>query len=176
MTNTIAMTLKPETPDEQKDPMWVHCGSCSHEWICAWLPMPIPKVAPLMKAPCPRCGSKPIFMGKLPRETREGDAIAWLGNGDIGVSSATIWTVMMGRKASPRWGHDVPHDPADFGRCYRLLKAMPLWRSRLGEVAVRFPEWQRLVDAWDELTALYEEELPSGSAPKLYRRIKECID
>lgn len=64
-------------------------------------------------------------------------------------------------------------DPADFGRCYRLLKIMPSWRPRLPEVAALFPKWTGLVSAWDELTALYEEELPRRRCPKLYVRMQE---
>lgn len=52
---------------------------------------------------------------------------------------------------------------------------MPSWRARLGEVAAAEPDWKPLVEAWDELTALYEDELTnkSGLAPKLYARMKE---
>ena len=96
----------------------------------------------------------------------------WLMSGDTGTSSLTIYSVMTGH-ASDR--HDVPYDPADFGRCYRLLKRHPEFRSRMGEVADKYPKWQGLVDAWSELTALYEEELPSGKAPKLYARIQTLI-
>jgi hypothetical protein len=67
----------------------------------------------------------------------------------------------------------VPRDPADFGRCYRLLKVMPSWRDRLSEVSAQFPAWKSLVDTWDELTALYEEESPKQYLPKLYRRMQE---
>ena len=36
-----------------------------------------------------------------------------------------------------------------------------------------YPEWAPLVAVWDELTALYEEELPSGRCPKLYDRMQQ---
>lgn len=67
----------------------------------------------------------------------------------------------------------VPRDPADFGRCYRLLAKLPKWRALLPEVAKRYPEWSRLVDRWGELTKLYEEELPTGSAPKLWALLEK---
>lgn len=103
-------------------------------------------------------------------------AIRWFCGGDTGISSQTIWSVMMmgnlahdGRYRVERVGH--PLDPADFGRCYRLLREIPAWRARLGEVAAKHPSWAPLVANWDELTALYEEELKnkSGVAPKLLR-------
>jgi hypothetical protein len=93
--------------------------------------------------------------------------LEWIISDDTGISSITIWAVMMGIKDIPR--ASIPHDPDDFGRCYRLLSKFPEWRERLNEVAERFPRWKRLVGDWDTLTELYEEEEPTGTAPKLYR-------
>jgi len=96
----------------------------------------------------------------------------WLAGRDTGISSCTIYSVMQ-HTGMDRY--DVPQDPADFGRCYRLLKLFPEWLPRLPEMLPRFPEWRGLVDNWAELTALYEEEIQnkSGMAPKLYARMKE---
>lgn len=104
--------------------------------------------------------------------------LAWLLSGDTGISSTTIWSVMMGEKPSGGggFGPSVPWDPSDFGRCYRLLKRFPAWRKRLGEVADALPDWAPLVREWDELERLYEQELPTGSAPTLYARMKVLID
>jgi hypothetical protein len=96
----------------------------------------------------------------------------WFRGRDIGTSSLTIYSVFM-HTDSPHSGYDVPHDPSDFGRCYRLLKLMPSWKDRLDEVAAKFPKWKPFAERWSELTALYEEELPSGSAPKLYKLMQE---
>lgn len=99
----------------------------------------------------------------------------WLLGGDTGTSSQTICAVMTGSKID--WA-DVPADPSDFGRCYRLLRHFPEWKARLGEVVARYPEWTALVREWDALTVLYEEEIqnPNGKAPKLYGKMKELID
>ena len=97
----------------------------------------------------------------------------WLLSNDTGISSETICTVMLGEEHSHP---DYPHDPSDFGRCYRLLSHFPEWKDRLQEVADRYPIWGPLVSEWDELTELYLEELPSNRAPKLYARMKELID
>lgn len=100
--------------------------------------------------------------------------IDWLLNGETGVSSKTICAVMTGSVARD---NDVPHDPSDFGRCYKLLALFPEWRERLGEVAAKFPMWGPMVEAWDELAALYEEETKAGhKAPKLYERMQTLID
>jgi hypothetical protein len=100
----------------------------------------------------------------------------WIRSWDTGISSLTIYATFKGHGYAPGFGAGVPHDPADFGRCYRLLKVAPEWRARLGEVADLHPQWRPLVDAWDELEALYEEEFPTGEAPKLYARIQALVD
>lgn len=158
---------------EPRTPFMVHCGTCGHEWALAFLPMEAATFAKFKHARCPMCGGKDVLCIEKPKPTDEGDPIAWLTNGDTGISSKTIWSVMMNRSIGDRYFRpSVPSDPSDFGRCYRLLKVMPSWRARLGEVAAQYPEWAGLVAAWDELTALYEEELPKGTAPKLYQRMQ----
>lgn len=158
-----------------KTPFIVHCGACSHEWTLAYLPLPVEVFTKFSKSPCPMCGSDKVYVGAIPKKVPEGDPIAWLASGDTGISSKAIWTVLMGRVVDKRelWGGGVPHDPDDFGRCYRLLKVMPSWRGRLAEVAAQLPHWKNLVEVWDELTGLYEEELPTGRCPKLYERMKD---
>lgn len=99
-------------------------------------------------------------------------AVKWLQGSDTGVSSETIWRVLM--KETPK-RMDIPYDPSDFGRCYRLLRAVPSFRPRLVEVARACPKWKPFVEAWDELTKLYENECnnPDGLAPKLYARMRQ---
>ncbi len=128
--------------------------------------------AKLGKSPCPMCGAKQVLVGPLPKPTAEGDALAWLNSGDTGTSSLTIWRVLSGE--TPQRA-SIPWDPADFGRCYRLLKVMPSWRPRLGEVAAKYPEWTPLVDAWDELTAMFEAEAQTDwkQPHRMYERMKE---
>ena len=81
-------------------------------------------------------------------------AMQWIVGRDTGTSSKTIWSVMM--MATPE-SADVPYDPDDFGRCYRLLKLMPEWREHLSLVAKTCPTWTGLVREWDTLTAMYEK-------------------
>ena len=48
----------------EKKPMTVRCGSCDHEWVAVYLPMPLAKVVALVQALfCPKCGqnNKAIF-------------------------------------------------------------------------------------------------------------------
>lgn len=99
-------------------------------------------------------------------------AMAWILGSDKGISSETIWSVMMGA-AMNRPCH--PWDPDDFGRCYRLLKLIPEWRGRLCEVAKKHPSWAGLIEKWGDLESLYEEEISQDRAPKLYAAMKDCI-
>ncbi|MFC9966302.1 hypothetical protein ACFVH4_18900 [Nocardia ignorata] len=106
----------------------------------------------------------------------------WLQFGERGLSSEAIVTQLTGVHLSGRpWtGWDHPHDPSDFRRCERLLRQVP--QARVHLVAMKAdPVWARLVDAWDELVALAEEEVPGcfdgpprgGAAPRLYARMRE---
>jgi hypothetical protein len=94
----------------------------------------------------------------------------WRAGRDTGTSSLTIYDAVTGNRSGR---HDIPYDPADFGRCYRFLKLFPAFRDELHKTVKLCSRWKPFVEAWDELTALYEEELPSGRCPKLYDRMKQ---
>ncbi len=94
----------------------------------------------------------------------------WWRSGDTGISSETIMALFSGTE---RDRPDTPSDPSDFGRCYRLLERIPEFRPRLQEVADKYPNWQPLVDNWEELRTLYEEEHPTGLCPKLYKLMQK---
>lgn len=104
--------------------------------------------------------------------------IEWLLRDDTGISSKTICAVMTGSEMGGSFDPDVPHDPSDFGRCYRLLQNFPEWKARLPEVAIAYPMWGPMVAAWDELTSMYEEEKQnkSGKAPKMYERMRSLVE
>lgn len=87
------------------------------------------------------------------------EALKWIAGNDTGISSRTIWSVMMGVVEDDRkdsWDYDPPSDSDDFGRCYRLLVLVPEWRERLPEVGEIFPKWRPLIRNWDNLTGMYE--------------------
>ena len=86
-------------------------------------------------------------------------ANAWIDSDDTGISSETIWSVMTGRKFFPGrlgWRGATPSDADDFGRCYRLIEKIPMWRKRLPEVAKVYPRWATIVREWDRLSGLHE--------------------
>ena len=108
-------------------------------------------------------------------ESKHGDdkLAKWRAGTDVGISALTIANVLGGTRLSPS-GAGIPHDPADFSRCLRLVRLMD-WRDRLHEVAACWSWWTPFVDAWDELEALYDEEAPTGSAPRLYARMQQLV-
>ena len=97
----------------------------------------------------------------------------WIVSGDRGMSSETIWAVMMGTRPERP---STPWDPDDFGRCHRLLMAIPEWRERLPEVAAVYPEWTALVEHWDEMVFLYLRDLPTGRCEELYSLMQKLND
>jgi len=111
-----------------------------------------------------------------PEQAAATDAVTWKDprdwkmSDDTGISSETIWSVLAPGHARTT---GYPLDPSDLGRCVRLLRAFD-WTRRLGEVVPVYPEWEPFVRAWPELEKLYDEELPSGRAPKCYARMQEC--
>jgi len=108
------------------------------------------------------------------------NAIAWLANGERGLSSNTLFTMTTGVDAEDGDGHNYPRDPADLRRCRLLLDQCPELVSCLPRVAAAGPEWAALVARWDEVCALMNEESPEwrdgrGSAPKTYKLMKDIF-
>lgn len=103
----------------------------------------------------------------------------WLASYDTGMSSLSIVAWMECDLTVAAMNHNEmrhPLDPADLGRCIRLLDIEPSYRQRIGEMAGVSPQWCALVAHWDELEILYREEEPSGRAPKCYARMRELLD
>lgn len=106
------------------------------------------------------------------------DLIAWLANGERGISSETIVEVLTDTPCSRGWGRDHPADPDDLWRCERLLRAVPLLRVKFPLMASVSPQWAGLVKRWDELVKLLEEEsggVEYWSAPKTYKAMQEIL-
>lgn len=95
---------------------------------------------------------------------------AWLDCDDTGLSSRYMAHVLAD---GPACECHYPLDPEDFGRCYRFLRAVP--GKRAFSNLSRSKVWLEFVLAWPELEKLYEEELPTGNAPKLFARMTEII-
>jgi hypothetical protein len=123
---------------------------------------------------CPHCargGHTELACPTIQPSAYRGDPHVWLSGTDTGLSSLTLWAVMMARpigELTDGRGPSAPLDAADFGRCHRLLKAIPGWRAQLPEMRA-VPGWARLVDAWPSLETLYE----AGEHARLTKRMFE---
>jgi hypothetical protein len=82
----------------------------------------------------------------------------WIVLGDVGVSSRTMWAAITATVTSGTMGRgfDIPNDPADFSRCYKLWQKCALTPGQLGLVKVVFPWWSPYIDNWDKLVSMLE--------------------
>jgi hypothetical protein len=108
------------------------------------------------------------------------ELLNWLASNDTGLSSRAILAHMMldtTVAAMNGWRMEYPHDPADLGRCIRLMDIEPSFRARILEMGHYSPQWARLAAHWSELEALYHEEVPEhqGRAERTYCRMFELI-
>jgi hypothetical protein len=110
------------------------------------------------------------------KESIERRAISWLLSGDTGLSSEEILSAALSIKIKSSWGNfcRYPLDPSDFGRCSRLLKAIPEFRKiAFPKLARRSKVWKLMIKKWDDMEKIYQEEYPSSKAPKLYELMKK---
>lgn len=90
-------------------------------------------------------------------KTVEERAVAWLRDGEVGLSSRAIHDHMLGLKAKD--GYDYPSDPDDLNRCIKLLELIPEWKPRMGEMAQRGKAWAGLAARWEEITQCFLDEV-----------------
>lgn len=89
----------------------------------------------------------------------------WWHGVDVGTSSAAIFAVLCDKcwqwEAKEFCRESAPRDAGDFGRCKRLIEAIPEWRERLAEVAEAYPKtaWPRIVARWAELESATQEQV-----------------
>lgn len=110
------------------------------------------------------------------RLAREGMGLAaWLSCDDTGLSSNYMASALSAPSGCRENNH--PRDPADFGRCLRLLDAVPELRAKLPRLSdVKHGRvWNAIYENWDAIERLYREEYPSGNAPKCYALMSEII-
>tara|TARA_R110001599_G_scaffold302056_1_gene507714 strand:- start:1030 stop:1476 length:447 start_codon:yes stop_codon:yes gene_type:complete len=100
-------------------------------------------------------------------------AMFWRNNGDIGMSSLTIWMHLLDVRhpeSNLIYNKSAPSDFSDFKKCYLLLESVPEWKDKLDILINVSPIWKNLVKLWDDLTILYEEKNYS----ELTIKIKDC--
>ena len=126
------------------------------------LPMPVTVVSEKTKAfemlhkDCPKTWVEPeANMSKSVIER----AVWWWANGERGLSSEAIWyRLLQGLKTH----YNHPSDPDDFSRCYKLLKVVPEWKNDLHKLKDLSPAWSNLVDNWDKLVEMFEQNEREG--------------
>jgi hypothetical protein len=101
--------------------------------------------------------------------TQQQRMLWWAQNGEHGVSSITIFRTLRPENLSDfvefsryQQSNGHPYDPDDFRRCYLLLKTIPEWRERIGEMAKVSQVWGALAESWNFLETMLEEQLDGG--------------
>ena len=109
---------------------------------------------------------------------RDREVIEWLIDGDNGISSECLALTAIGLLRRLSWvDKEPPADPADLGRCLRLLHRHPWIREVAFPRLRRLPQWRRLIKNWDKLAGMMEKEVgrdwsKGDSAPKTYTAMK----
>lgn len=104
-------------------------------------------------------------------------AAKWASSGDTGASSKALCRHMLGELSDGSY----PHDPADLGRCLRLLAVIPEWTGRMDEMRAVSPYWKALAERWGELWFVMTDEVgidwsKGRSAPKTYALMRSILD
>jgi hypothetical protein len=95
--------------------------------------------------------------------------VKWFVSGDTGKSSKAIVGVMEGVSPCDKFHGCHPSDGGDFGRCYRLLEEIPEYKTRIDEMKPVSPEWEVLVNHWNELSEMHRRK------GDMYKRMKELF-
>lgn len=102
--------------------------------------------------------------------------IEWLAHGERGVSSNTMFTFITGVPANRDEYYGVPHDPGDLRRCRLLCEAGLFIQRDLDKMKAVSPQWCAIVEHWDELCALMDEESPNWRTPKRGERAPKTFE
>jgi hypothetical protein len=163
------MTLSGPTDQLTGNPFWVYCTACDYQWALFYTPLPIDDIAKFKHCVCPmgcktgaiQWGSKPQLVsavddaGKSPSKR----VMEWLASGDTGVSSESLAFEFMGTKRKGASGIGHPHDPADLGRCLRLIHRVPEVRRCVDSLATEDEGWAKCAAVWDEIAASMADEV-----------------
>jgi hypothetical protein len=151
------------------------CSNCGQSQIVPY-PIAIPVFVAIVSAftkmhkNCQAIWKEPIVNMNLPEKLR---ANWWLKNSQRGLSSEAVFKVMMASEPQNIKGLSHPHDPSDFNRCYQLLQVIPEWKAKLHLLKPVSPQWSNLVDNWDKLTLMLEEQIETDKPNGMYELIQQ---
>ena len=150
----------------------LNCGG-QHNLI---MPLPVEEMLQKMDAfntlhkDCLQTWKEPVVDQ---RKSIQEKAMFWLSNGEIGNSSKTMFNCLIGYR---NFSVNHPYDPDDFSRCYKLLEAVPEWKTHLHKLKPLSKAWSNLVDNWDKLTEYYEDMQKVKKANGMYEFMKTLIN
>lgn len=101
----------------------------------------------------------------------------WWYKGEHGTSSEVMWNTLTENMLHTLGGAKYPFsqhpcDSDDFRRCHMLLKMVPEWKEKLPLLNDLSPVWANLVQHWDELTRMLEEQMETGKTNGMYAFMK----
>jgi hypothetical protein len=104
------------------------------------------------------------------------NAMKWLMNGRIGLSSKAMLAAALDLESTG----DYPHDPSDLNRCLLMLNQVPEARLSFDKISALTPVWGRLIEHWDEMERTFIDEAgldwtKSTKAPKTYKLMQDVI-
>ena len=92
---------------------------------------------------------------------------AWLASDDVGMSSKFMASVLSGQFEAE---FAIPYDPADFGRCVRMIKAVPELEQHFDKMLEHGPTWKAVVGNW----ASWSKMLEDGQHKELHENMRAC--
>jgi hypothetical protein len=94
---------------------------------------------------------------------------AWLASDDTGLSSLYMASKLTGMFEAK---YAYPRDPADFGRCLRLIEAVPELESKISDMSQHGKEWAVVAARWHEWAAMSLVD----DYKRFYRLMKLCYE
>lgn len=87
---------------------------------------------------------------------------AWLNSDETGSSSLYMAWILSGGGFGHWWGRrqpepNYPRDPDDFGRCLKMVEAVPEFKGIIYKMNDYGPEWMAVARHWDSWEKLYLE-------------------
>lgn len=154
------------------------CSNCGKDFKLQ-MPMPPSMFSAITNqfskdhASCPKTWTEPQ---PSPNEQFNSEAIKqnvdwWIRNGEHGTSSKTLLKYTFGTDIT-RNCENHPLDPDDFRRCYLLIKAVPQLKNYLQRMNDVSSVWAGLVENWDKLTEMLEEQMRTKKPNGMYEFMK----